>query len=278
MKTLEQNSDSRQHGQKRNAKSVCAVEGPVRTNHLHRIGDEISANTSDEETEREVAKPARRATHIAKGRVFQVVEDVRALERSRGTSSGARSLHRHQLTKGCSQQEIFVDRAIVRKRRSSRRECDDLIDGRLVGKDPIHLLFRGRRWPPFHHVGHRAGEHPCHQFRRGPNGNGTFTRQEMPAPPFDAAKHANVRKGTFDRPRYRGLRGMVSLGQSLLQDSTRLQSLPGNGVELLRIEQARTCRLHRRRRVHNDGVVFGGRTFEEAPAIVDDHMRERRRH
>src|SRR5450755_4721734 len=46
----------------------------------------------------------------------------------------ARSLHRHQLVEGGAQQEIFVDRAIVRKRRSSWRVRDDLIDGRLVGE------------------------------------------------------------------------------------------------------------------------------------------------
>src|SRR5258708_26715675 len=73
----EHNSDSKQHWQECNAKAVCAVEAPVRTNHLDLIGDEKSANASHEETEQEMAEPARRATHIAKGTVFHAVEDIR---------------------------------------------------------------------------------------------------------------------------------------------------------------------------------------------------------
>src|SRR5437016_9721247 len=64
----------------------------------------------------------------------------------------ARSFHFHPLIHGSSQPEIFIDRAVVRKRGSSRRIRDDRIDGHLARKKPLHLLSRRWRGSPFHHV------------------------------------------------------------------------------------------------------------------------------
>jgi len=73
----EQNPDPKQHGHQRNAKSVCAVEAPVRAHDLYLIADQVSAYTSHEKTKQEVAEPSRRTTHIAKGTVFHAIEDIR---------------------------------------------------------------------------------------------------------------------------------------------------------------------------------------------------------
>ncbi len=114
-------------------------------------------------------------------------------------------------------------------------------------EEQIKLLLWSCSRAPLHHVGNSCCWHSGEQLGSGADGDGTFTGEELPAPSFEAVKHTNVGERILDGAGYGGLCGFVGLRQPLLQDSARLKSLLGDGVKVLRIEQARTGGLDRRR-------------------------------
>src|SRR5438874_289384 len=63
----EHHGNTKQHRQKRYAKSVRAVKAPVRTHNLNLVGYEISSNTSHGEANQKFAQAARCATNISEG-------------------------------------------------------------------------------------------------------------------------------------------------------------------------------------------------------------------
>ena len=91
---------------------------------------------------------------------------------------------------------------------------------------------------------------------------------------FTRTEGADVGKRVPQSFSYSGDDGGVGVTRiPLLKNAVCTQVLPGDGIELFRVEQARRRGLNRRRRIQNDHVkIFRGAFEVEAP-IVDYDLR-----
>src|SRR5579862_1606897 len=97
----------------------------------------------------------------------------------------------------------------------------------------------------------------------------------MKPPAAPVGKDANIPEGLAQSARNRRQVFLITNRQPLLQDSSRTQSLTDYRIEIRGIEQARTSRLNRRRRIDSDHVILPVRSFQIAAAIIYHDVRKR---
>jgi len=73
----EEQAHPEEHGHQRDTKRVRSVKTPVGARYAHLVRKKVAAQTNHDESERESAKPARRAANISHSAIFHAPENTK---------------------------------------------------------------------------------------------------------------------------------------------------------------------------------------------------------
>src|SRR5208282_4493522 len=172
-----------------------------------------------------------------------------------------------------SQQEVLVHRPVILQRRSVGSLLNQGVEQYFTAKYDFKLLLRIRGRPPFHQVPSRIGRKLLSKFGGGKATNGTHASQKMKSPALHRTEDSNIGERFLESACDRCDHGRIPEREPLLQNPVRAQVLSDSAVELLRVEQTRPCRFHRRRRVDRDYVVLRGRALQVETSVIDHNVR-----